>query len=248
MSTLFCLALIELCATNRYLMAMIHKALDHVTQCHQLGTTVDQSDTVHREGSLQLCHLEELVQHHIGVEVALHINDDTHTLAVALVIGVADTLNLVFVDQIGNIPDEFCLVHAIGYLADNNLVVGITRLNLSLCTHDNTSATSFIGVANTLHTINICTCGEVWSRNILHQTGHIDIGIVNIGYTTVNTLAQVMRGDVCSHTYGNTRSTIDQQVREKCRQHAGLLLLAVEVVHHIYSVLLQVLHHSLTRL
>ncbi len=55
---------------------------------------------------------------------------------------------------------------------------------------------------------------EIRSFDVLHQFRDRNIGVINVSHNPVNYLPEVMGGHVGSHTYGNTRRTIDQQVRE----------------------------------
>ena len=121
----------------------------------------------------------------------------------------------------------------------------LARLNLGTSTHHHAAAACLVGLAHALHTIDERARGEVGSRDIVHQALHVDLRIVDVGDTAVDALAQVVGRDVRGHTHGNTRGTVHQQVREQRGQHAGLLLLAVEVIDHVHRLLLQVLHHSL---
>ena len=148
------------------------------------------------------------------------------------------------IHQVGDVLDEFCLVDAIGYFADDNLVVLFARLNLGPGAHDDASSSGLVGVAHALHTINEGTRWEVGSWDVLHQSCHVDVGVVDVGYAAVDALTEVVGWDVRGHTYGDTRGTIDEQVGEQRGQHAGFLLLAVEVVHHVHRLFLQVLHHG----
>ena len=152
------------------------------------------------------------------------------------------------VGQVSNILHKVGLVDTVGNLGDYNLIVSLGGLNLSLGAHHNTAPTRLVGIANTLQTIDIGSCGEVGSRNVLHQPIGIDIGIVNIGAATINNLAQIVGRHIGSHTYGNTVTTIDQQVRNLGGHYAGLYQRIVEVVDHIDGVLLQVVHDVLAHL
>ena len=53
-----------------------------------------------------------------------------------------------------------------------------------------------------------------------------------------------MRGDVSGHSHCDTTGTVYQQVRYFCRHNRRLPQRIVEVVHHVYGFLFQVIHHS----
>ena len=152
------------------------------------------------------------------------------------------------VGQVGDIGHEVCLVDTIRYLGDDDLVVALTTLDLSLGTHHDTAATCLIGITNTLQTIDIGTCGEVGARDILHQTVGVDVGVVDIGTAAVNHLTEVMGRHVGSHTDGNTVTTVHQQIGNLGRHDGGLLQGVIEVRRHVDRLFLEVVHDMLTHL
>ena len=126
--------------------------------------------------------------------------------------------------------------------------MGLTALNLCLGTHHDTASTCLVGIAHTLQTIDIGTCREVGTRDILHEAVGIDIGIVDIGTAAIDHLTEVVGRHIGSHTYGDTVTTIHQEVRNLSRHHGGLLKRVVEVVHHVNGLLVEVVHDVLTHL
>ena len=126
--------------------------------------------------------------------------------------------------------------------------MSVLRLYLSLSTQDDASATSLIGILYTLNTIYICTCREVWSLDILHQSVSVNIRIVDIGTAAIDYLAQIVGRNVGSHTYSDTIATIDQEVWNAGRHNGRLLKGVVEVVNHINGILIQIVHDVLTHL
>ena len=116
------------------------------------------------------------------------------------------------VGEIGDIGHEVGLVDTVRNLCHNNLVVGLSTLNLGLGTHHDTATTCLVSVANTLQTIDIGACWEVGTWDILHQAVGIDIGVVDIGTAAIDDLTEVVGRHIGSHTYGNTVTTIYQQI------------------------------------
>ena len=245
MCTFLGLAQFILCTADNHLMTVIHEVADAVLQCQQTGASLYQSDCVHAETGLQGCHLEQLVQHHTCIGIALHVNYNAHTLTVALVVGIAYALQLAFLHEFGNVFDELSLVHTVGNLCDHNLVVLVACLDIRLRTHNDTASAGLIGILYSLQAHDVGTCGEVGTLHMLHQSLGIHLWIVHVCHTGVNNLAQVVGGDVGCHTHGNTGSTVDQQVGDTCGHNGWLLQSVVEVVGHVHRLLLQILHHSL---
>ena len=168
MCAFLCLLQVELCTADSDIVTMFNKVLNTLTKAQQAWTTRYQCDTVYRERTLQCCHLEKLIQNDVCIGITLHINNDTHTLTARFVINVRDTLQLSFLHEVSNIFNKLLLINSVRNLCHNNLIVVLIALNLSLSTHYDTPTTSLIGIFNTLKTINICTCWEVWSWDKFH--------------------------------------------------------------------------------
>ena len=152
------------------------------------------------------------------------------------------------IGEVGDVSHEVGLVDTIRNLCDDNLIVGVAALNLSLGTHHDTATTCLIGILHTLQTIDISTCREVWTWDVLHQSLSVDIGVVDIGAAAVDHLSEVVCRHVGGHTYGDTVTTIDEQVGHLRRHDCRLLQRVVEVVHHIDGLFVEVVHDVLTHL
>ncbi len=150
MGTLLRLLQVKLRATDSHIMTMLHEIAYTLLEVQQTGTSLDQCDVIHREGTLQGCHLKEFVQQYVRISIALYIHDDTHTLTTRLVIDISNTLNLVLVGEFSDIGNKVGLIDTIRNLRHNNLIMGIATLNLSLGTHHNTSTSCLIGIFHTL--------------------------------------------------------------------------------------------------
>ena len=255
MSALLGFVQIELRTADCHLMTVIHEIADALLQREQLRAKLQmvvlarhQRNAVHSERALQCRHLEELVEDDLGVGIFLHVDNDTHALTAGLIIDIGDTLQLAFLHEVSDILDELLLVDTIRNLRDHDAVVAVIALDLSLGTHDDASLTRLIGFFNALETIDISTCGEVWSRDILHQSIGVDVWIVDISAAAIDHLTQVVSRNVGSHTHGNTVTAIDQQVGHLGRHHRGLLQRIIEVVDHIDGILLDIVHDMLTHL
>ena len=184
---------------------------------------MDQSNTVDTERSLQGCHFKQLVQNNAGIGITLHIDDNTHAFTVRLIINIGNTIDLFIADHLCNTLDKFCLIDIIRYLAYHNLVMCVTSLNFSLCTHHDTSTSSLISFADTIYTIYISSRRKIRSFYILHQTCRVNIIIIDISHTGINYLRKVVRRNISCHTYRNTRSSINKQLRNTSRHNSRFL-------------------------
>ena len=138
------------------------------------------------------------------------------------------------------------LIDTIWNLGNNNLVVAFVTFDFSLCTHNNTSTTSLVSILYSLKTIDISTCREVWSRDILHQLLSSQLRIVDISAATINYFSKVVGRNISCHTYSNTITTIYKEVRNLCRHNSWLNQRVVEVVCHVDSLFVEIVHHLFT--
>ena len=202
--TLLSLAQVELRAADNDVVTMLYEVFDELFQVQQARTSVYQCHVVHAKRRLEHSHLVELVQHYAGVGIALHVDDDAHTFAVGFVVGVCDAFDFLLVGQVGDTLDELSLVYAIRYFGNDNLVMRLPSFNLGLGTHHYATTARQIGFAHTAHTIDVTSCGEVGSLDVVHQLLYFDIVVVNVGYTSVDHLREVMCRHIGGHTDGNT--------------------------------------------
>ena len=162
------------------------------------------------------------------------------------VVYIGYTLELPFLHQIGNIFYELLLVDAIRNLCYHNLVVVIASLYFGLGPHHDSATSCFVSLLHAFQAIDIGTCGEVGGWNILHQVVDAQIGVIDIGTTSVDNLPEVMGGNICGHTHGNTVSSVHQKVWHLCGHYGRLEQGIVEVACHVDRFLLQVVHNMLT--
>ena len=220
MCALLCLAQIVAGAANHNVVAMLNEVANAILEGKHFRTSVHEGNAVDGETRLEGCHLEQLIEHNVGIGFALQINNDTHAIAVGFIVDIADAINSLFVYQIGNALDELCLVDTVGNLAHHNLVVERTIFYIRTRAHNNATLTSFVGTSDTLHTHDVSTRGEVGGLDILHQSLNVYVGVVDIGHAAVNNLAQIVGGHVGGHTYGNTTRTIHEEIGD-ARWHDG---------------------------
>ena len=114
--------------------------------------------------------------------------------------------------------------------------------------HYYSSATGLIGIFDALNAVNVSSCGEVWSLDILHQTVGVDVRIVDVCAASVNDFSEIVRGNVCRHSHGDTVSAVYKQVGNLCRHDGRFCQRIVKVVCHVDSVLFEVVHNVLAHL
>ena len=248
MSTLLRLLQIVFCASNSHIMTMFNEIFHTFFQTQQPWTAFYKRNVVYRERALQSGHLEEFVQDYICICITLNIYHNAHSLSARLIIGVADTINATFFHQVCNVFNQQLLVNPIRNLGYNNLVMAFAAFDFGFSTHHDSTSTGLVSLAHTLYTINIGTRWEVWGFDILHQAIKVYVGIVNISTTSFDNFAKVVGRHIRSHTNGNTITSVYKKIRNLCRHDARFDKGIIEVVRHVYSIFLQVVHDVLTHL
>ena len=110
------------------LLAERDKGGDDVAQRHLLRPPAVQRQHVDAEAGLQRGVAIELVQHDVGIGVALQFDDEAHAVAVALVAHVGDALDELLAHAFGDALLQLRLVHLIGHLGEHDRVALLADL------------------------------------------------------------------------------------------------------------------------
>src|SRR5271169_4499614 len=86
--------------------AVIDEVPDGLHQAHFFRLAVDHGQEDHAEALLHRGVLEELVEHDLRFASTLEVDDDTHAIAVAVVVDVSDFVNDLVIHQFRNALDE----------------------------------------------------------------------------------------------------------------------------------------------
>ena len=227
---------------QHHFVTVVNEGLEQLFQVQGLRTTVYQCDVVDTERRLQVGHFEQFVQYHTGVGIFLDFDNDAHAGTVGLVVDVRDTFQTFLFDQVGNFLNQFRLVDGIGnFRYDNRFATRRTvYLDFGFGTDDDTAATGFESIFYTGIAVDDTPCGEVGSLDILHQLFDGDVAVVDQSDRSIDTLRQVVRRHVGSHTYGNTRSPVYQQLRYAGGQYGRFFERVIEVRGEIDRILLNI--------
>ena len=245
MGTFFGFLEVEAGTAEHHLVAVIDEMLDQVFQVQGIRTTVDQCHVVDIEGALQGGHLEQLVQHHLCVGVTFQFVNDADTFAVRLIADIGDTIQFLFVDQVGGFLDHVRLVDLIRDGGGDDTFVAVVFLDGGLTSDDDASPTRLKGLADAFIAVDDACCGEIRGFDIFHQLRNGDLIIVDISDDTVHAFAEVVRCHVGGHTDSDAVGAVHQQGWDLGGQHGRFLQGVVEVVLEIDSILLQVVQHLL---
>ena len=224
--------------------------INNVPQRQDLGLLliIHQRQHIDGEAGLHLGLGKEAIQDHLRIGITLEVNDDAHTAAVGLIGDVADALKALIVHLICHVLNEHALIDLIGQLGDDNTGAALHLLKLRAGAEDHLAAACGVGGADAAAAHDDAAGGEVGARHVLHQIIEGGLGVIQHADTGVDDLGEVMRGNVGSHTHGDTAGTVHQQVGEAGGQHAGLFTGLVEVGVPIHRVLFDVAEHFASHL
>ena len=238
-----------------HLAAMLDVVLEDRLQAERLGLAVDQGEHVQVEGRRHRRVLEQVVQDLVRVHVARQLDVHPHAVAVGLVAQVADPVDPLRLDELGDLLHERRLVHLVGQLGDDDrgpaLVVLLER---DLGADDDPATAVGIHLADRVDRLHLAgdrvapglvaierSAGrEVRTEDERAQVVDRLLGIVDQGDRRVDHLAQVVRRDVRGHPDRDPRRAVDQQVGQLRRQDRGLLLGAVVVRLEVDGLLVDV--------
>ena len=86
--------------------AMIDKGLDGLIETQLPRLPIEHREEDHGKALLHLRVFVKLVEHNLRLRAALELNHDAHAVAIALVAHVADIVDDLFVDQLGDALNE----------------------------------------------------------------------------------------------------------------------------------------------
>jgi hypothetical protein len=218
------------------------KALQHVFQVEQSRPAIDQRHHVHAEGVLQLGLLVEVVQHHLGHLAFFQFDHQAHAGLVGLVLDVGDAVDLLLVDQFGDLFLQGLLVDLVGQFIDHDGLPSAARqiLDVGARAHDHAAATGQVAVAHAGNAVNQSGRGEIRRRDDGDQFVDRGFRIAEQNQAGIHHLVEVVRRNIGRHADGDARGTVDQKVRDARRQDQRFLLGTVVVGPEIDGFLVNV--------
>ena len=136
----------------------------------RLGLVLDQSQHIDGKGALQLGLGKQAVEHHLGIGVPLQLDDDAHTVAVRLILNVADALQALILHLVGHVLDKHPLVHLIRQFRDDDAGAVIAEfLEFVAGTDHHPAPAGGIGGPDSGPAHDDALGGEVGTLDVLHQ-------------------------------------------------------------------------------
>ena len=219
-------------------------AAQHVLKGEYLRLTVNDSQHYRAEGHLQLRVAEQLIQHDLRRSVALYVYLNMHALAVGVILDVRNTLQPLVLYKVSYIFNKPRLIHLVGQLGDDYLIPAVLRLDyLSLGADGYPASACRVRGAYAASAHYHAAGRKIRTGQIFHQLGKLRVGVIYQRAHRVDSLAQVVRRYLRSHTYRDTAGTVHQKVREAAGQHDRLFKSVVVVRHEINCVLVDIGEH-----
>ena len=106
------------------------------------------------------------------------VDHDPHSLAVGLIVQVADALDALVLDQVGNVLNEARLVDHIGDLGDDDLGAAVLLfLNGGAAAQGDLAAAGGVGGTDAAAAHDDAGGGEIRALDVLHQAGQVDVRV-----------------------------------------------------------------------
>ena len=103
------------------ILLMLQIFLKDLKKIEYLGLVINKSQHDDTECVLKLCVLVELIEDNIGIGILPQFYDNSYTFSVTLISYISDAIDLLKLDELGNLDLKICLVHHVGKLGDYNL-------------------------------------------------------------------------------------------------------------------------------
>ncbi len=225
---------------------MADELRDQLLDRQRARLAVDQRQRNQRDRVLQWRELIELVEHHLGIGVALDFQDQANRLfQIAFVADGRDAGDLVLVDQFGDALLDAVARLLVGDLGDDDTGAPlVVLLDAGPCPDHDRAAAGVISLANAGPTANDAAGGKVRTGDDLHQLIDRHVRLVDDLDRRGAHLAQVVRRDRGGHADRDAVRAVDQQVRKLRRQHRGLGAALVVGGNIVDGVELQILEHQ----
>ena len=217
-----------------------------ILQVHQQRAAIVERHHVAAEIGLQRGEFVELVQHHVGDDVALQLDHHAKAVAVGFVAQVGDAFDLLVAHQFCDALDHRGLVHLIGNFRDDDRFAVFSRgLDRDLAAHHDGAAAGKVGLADAGAAEDDAAGREIRAGNDLVEVLDGQRGIVDQRDAGIDDFAEIVRRDVGRHADGDAAAAIDQQVGKLGRQHARFAERAVVVVLVVDRVLVEIVEQRL---
>src|SRR5690606_9782521 len=229
-------------AAGHHFTAVTDKRLKHLLEVERFRLAINERDHVDAEHAFHLRLAVQVVEHHFRHFTLAQLDNDAHAVLVGLVTQLGNALDLLFLDQLGDLLDQPRLVHLVRNLGNDDGLLATTLHILDFCTGTgvDTATAGAIRLHDAGATVDDAGGGEIRALDVFHQLIDGQLAVLDQRQTAIDHFAQVVRRNVGGHADGNTGGTVDQQVRHPRRHDFRNLFGAVVVRHIVDSFLVEI--------
>jgi hypothetical protein len=159
---------------------MSQKRFEQLLERQQLRLVVDKTNHVDAEHALQRRLFEQIVEHDVGQLAALQLDDDAHAVLVGLVAQLADALDLLLADELGDALDESRLVNLVRQLRDDDrftVAAFAERLDMRAASHVDAPAAGRIRADHALDAVDHARRREIGAGDDLDQLRQVELRV-----------------------------------------------------------------------
>ena len=200
----------------------VDEVLQHRLEAEHLRPAVDQRQHDGAECQLDLGVLEEVVEHCVRARARLQLDDDAGlVIAVRLVVEALDALELVVLDELGDVGEQARLVHLVGQLAHDDLFLAVGGLlEVHLGAHHDAAVAGAVDDGQVTR-VDHSPGWEVGALDDLGQLFGGGLRLIDETGDPVADLAEVVRRNVGRHADRDARGPVDEQVGNQRGHHGG---------------------------
>jgi hypothetical protein len=239
----------ELGAPGGDVVAVLQVDVEHLAQAQGPRLALDEGDGVDAEAVLELGRLVELLEQGVGVEAVLDLDDQPGAVgAVGEVLDVVDALQPPGLDAGLDLLDDALGPDEVGQLGDHDaLAAGVDLLDPRGRPDAERPAPGRVRVTDPVEPDDLAAAGQVGTGDEPHQVLEAGLRVADQVPQRLHDLDQVVRGAVRGHADRDAGGAVDEQVRERGRQHRRLDVLAVVVGAEVDGVGVEVGRHGQRR-
>ena len=219
--------------------------LQQLAQPEHAGLAVDQRHVVDAERLFHRGQPVQLVQHRLGHEAGPDLDDQAQAVVhVGEVLEVGHAVQLPGLHQVLDPGDDPLRADAVGQLGDDDADPPRRELlDPGRGPGAEDAAAGLVGLPDPVQADDLAAGRQVGAGHEPHQRLEVGVRVGDQVPGGRDDLAEVVRGHVGRHPDGDAGRAVDQQVRERGREHVGLGQGAVVVRDEVDGVLVERVRH-----
>ena len=201
MSPLLGLFQIEEASAGNDCLAESEKLLEDLFQGQNPGLPVNNSKVDHPKGNLHGRAFVELAYENFRADILFQVQHDPNPVPVGLIPKVLNTLDLLLPNQVSDLFDQFCLVHRVGQLCENNAlpVCPLVPLDQGSSTYPDDPFSRPVGIPDPLLPVDDPAGGKIRTGNVLQEIVFVYFRVLDESDQSIHQFTQIVRRNVRCH-------------------------------------------------